>query len=95
MPDCPVSVPVSGEKPASGTNNVKQHAVYSGKIAWCDPTVIFCIFGLYMGHDGTTCRPFEGLRSAGGVEGPSGFGLPDVTDTPAGQAVEPTAGVLD
>lgn len=48
-----------------------------------------------MGHDGTTCRPFEGLRSAGGVEGPSGFGLPDVTDTPAGQAVEPTAGVLD
>ena len=37
-----------------------------------------------MGHDGTTCRPFEGLRSAGGVEGPSGFGLPDVTDTPAG-----------
>ena len=48
-----------------------------------------------MGHDGTTSRPFEGLRSAGGVEGPSGFGLPDVTDTPAGQAVEPTDGVLD
>lgn len=41
------------------------------------------------GHDGTTSRPFEGLRSAGGVEGPSGFGLPDVTDTPAGQWNQP------